>query len=174
MPLIIARYEAVKGDANMQPERLDRIAANPLTSEWMAAHTDEVGKDGWRSMASLESTADLFDADLSSRLARGTWLRQTKEAYAQLLEQRKAERNEEAEAAASRARAAAAMGLDTAAPLRRNYDPSEQERGPVLFAELQSLNQLVEQDDYCDEDGWDLAALESDIAVAKGGLRFPG
>ena len=167
VPILIKRYEAAKGDPNMSATRLNEVAgANPLTSEWMAEHAEEVGSDGLRTITSLETTRDLFEADVSTPLARGTWIRRTKEAYIKLLEQRKAERDSGPEAEASRARAAAAMGLDP--------EEEEQDRGPVLFAELQSLDPTAEDADYLDPDGWDIQGLERDIEIVRRGARVPG
>ena len=150
---------------------------NQLTSEWMAAHADEIGADGLRTIASLETTRDLFNPDLSSRLARCTWIRETKEKYVQLLEQRKAERAQsaEAEAAASRARAVAAMGLQTDEQLTViAYNAREQHRGEALFTELQSLDLFADHDDYCDDQGYDISAIESEIERVKRSMQAPG
>ena len=161
MPLIIERWNAA-----LKGMSVDAAAENPLTSEWMAEHAEEIGEDGLRTIASLETTRDLFEADVGTPLARGTWMRQTKEDYIKLLEQRKTERETGAEAQASRARAAAAMGLDP--------EEEEQDRGPVLFAELQSLDPTAEDADYLDPDGWDIQGLERDIEIVRRGARVPG
>jgi hypothetical protein len=176
VPLLIQRFEAAKANSRMTPAQLDEVAPNPLTSEWMAEHADEIGSDGLRTIASLETTRDLFDANLSTPLARGTWMRQAKEAYDQLLEQRKAAREASAQADAdtSRARAVAAMGLLTEAELESiAYNEREQHRGEALFAELQSLDPDADEDDYSDENGWDIKGIEGDITVSRRGARAP-
>mgnify|MGYP007096126083 CR=1 FL=1 len=93
--ILIKRYEAAKADSQMTSQRLDALTGtvNPFTSEWMAENSAAVGSDGLRTIASLESKADLFNPDLSSNLARGTWKRQAKEEYKRFLDvERKAER----------------------------------------------------------------------------------
>ena len=119
VPILIARFERLRKDPHVRDTTLDEVAGpNPLTSEWMAAHAEEVGDDGMRSLSS-ESMKDLFDPDdISTNLARGRWAEEKKAAYSQLLVERQAERDAqvEAEAEASRARAAQAMGLDASPP----------------------------------------------------------
>eukprot|EP00966_Prymnesium_polylepis_P336116 7391431-Prymnesium_polylepis.1 len=114
VPLLIKRLEKLRSDPNISDERLNQVAVNPLTSEWMAEHHEEVGEDGVRSLNDM-SLKDLFEpGDISSNLAKAQWAERKKEEYKVFLEQRAREREAQAEeeAAASRARAAQAMGVE--------------------------------------------------------------
>ena len=115
--ILIKRFEAIKQHSSItESDLIERNLPNPLTSEWMAEHADEVGEDGMRSLGT-ESMEDLFmPSDISTNLARALWVGATKESYKQLLVQRATEREATAEQVTgdSRARAAAAMGVDPA------------------------------------------------------------
>jgi hypothetical protein len=86
VPILIARFEMLKNQPNITDLQLDeRAGANPLTSEWMAEHAEEVGDDGMRSLEG-ELMADLFEpGDISTNLARAQWAETKKEEYKHLL-----------------------------------------------------------------------------------------
>ena len=94
VPILIKRFEIFKRHPDMAEDNPALNAyPNPLTSEWMADHADEVGDDGLRSIEA-ESKKDLFlpASDVSTNLGRAMWAEGVKCDYAALLKTRQAER----------------------------------------------------------------------------------
>ena len=60
---------AKEGPHHITDDRLNQVAVNPLTAEWLAEHKEELGEDGLRNLNDV-SLKDLFEpGDISSNLA---------------------------------------------------------------------------------------------------------
>ena len=109
--VLIKRFELLLKNPNISDDQLDRVAgANPLSTEWMAAHN--VDKDD--GLRPFDELPDLFDPqNVSSNMGRAMWVEATKAQYKEQLRLRAEgrSRSTEREAQEQRERTAQAMGV---------------------------------------------------------------